>query len=566
MKKNKYFFMLFVFFSLGLSLIVQSGCGNKKFSSNSSGVLNDPLMKYAWHISNTGQQVFSSQSATAGFDLNLSGTWTQRVYGQNIWIQISDDGIEDTHEDLFTNFTYFNRSKDYTLASPYLSTTSRPSASDDNHGTSVAGLASAVGWNGKGSRGIAPKSRLTGANFLSGSITQTLAKYIDQADGDFDISNMSWGSTQNQIYTVDTAYNAQLKNMITNKRSGRGTVFVKSAGNDFAVLCNGSSSSYCIGNSNFDSDNVIPYLIVVAALNAQGTSASYSSVGSCIWVSSFGGEFGSDSPAMLTTDRTGCTAGYSKTSASGNFEKGNSDENANCLYTTKFNGTSSAAPTLSGVVALLLEVNPLLTWREIKYILAKTSTADSYNTGTINHPQNLTLPTGYNWEQKWITNAALFKYHNWYGFGRVNVDAAIALARSSQSGSLGLGSFTETNWAHSNTGLSAAIPDFDANGVTDTINVTTQIKIEAIQIKVDITHSDISELALELTSPSGTKSILINALNSLTGVTDFAGETFLTNAFYQENSQGNWTLRVVDAKTGNTGTLTSFSLNFFGGQ
>lgn len=557
----------FLFFFLSCSAVVLLiGCNSKKFSSNSSGVLNDPLLKYAWHISNTAQQVFASQPAVAGFDLNLSQTWSQRVYGQNIWIQISDDGLEDTHEDLLTNFTYFNKSKNYSLASPYLSTTSRPIASDDNHGTAVAGLVSAIGWNGKGSRGVAPKSRLTSANFLSGSITQTLAKYIDQADGDFDISNMSWGSTQNQIYTLDTAYNAQLKNMVTNKRNGRGTVFVKSAGNDFAVLCNGSSSSYCVGNSNFDSDNVIPYLIVVAALNAQGTSASYSSVGACVWVSSFGGEFGSDSPAMISADRSGCSSGYSKASASGTFEKGSSGENSDCNYTAKFNGTSSAAPLVSGVVALLLEVNPLLSWREIKYILAKTSTADSYNTGTINHPQSLTLPTGYAWEQKWITNGASFKYHNWYGFGRVNVDAAIALAKTSLNTSLGLGSYTETNWAHASTGLSSAIPDFDAGGVTETINVSTQLKIEAVQIKVDVTHSDISELALELTSPSGTKSILVNALNSLSGVTDFSGETFLSNAFYQENSQGNWTLRVVDAKAGNTGTLTSFSLNFFGGQ
>ena len=90
--------------------------------------------------------------------------------------------------------------------------------------------------------------------------------------------------------------------MVTLGRSGKGSLFVKAAGNDFAVFCNGSSSVYCIGNANFDADNAIPYIITVGALNANGQSASYSSSGANIWVSTFGGEFGSDSPAMLTTD------------------------------------------------------------------------------------------------------------------------------------------------------------------------------------------------------------------------------------------------------------------------
>lgn len=559
----------FICFLLSL-LITESSC-SPSFESNSSSIAisaEDPLLKYAWHISNTGQSVFSASPATAGYDLNLSTTWGSQIYGNNIWIQISDDGLEDTHEDLNANFPYLAESKDYTLSSPYTSTTAKPQSSSDTHGNAVSGLAAAVGWNGFGSRGVAPKAHLTIANFLSGAVTQTTAKYLDQANGNFDISNMSWGTTQNTISALDTTYSAQLKSMVTTKRAGKGTIFTKAAGNDFLVLCNGSTTSYCIGNSNFDGDNVLPYVIVASAMNAQGFSASYSSIGSSLWISSFGGEYGDDWPAMITTDLTGCSQGYSTSSQTPTFEKGSSTENASCNYTSVFNGTSSATPVLSGAIALMLEANPNLTWRQVKYILAKTATADHYATGSIAHPQNLTLPSGYIWEQKWITNAAQFKFHNWYGFGRINIDAAVAMAQSFISAPVNLGTYTETDWdvADSHTGLNVSIPDNDATGASNTISVSHSLTIDAVQIKVSITHADISELALELTSPSGTKSILVNARNSLTGIANYSNDIFISNAFYGENSAGNWTLKVVDAKSGNTGTLTSFSLNFFGGN
>ncbi len=557
------FYSITVSFFLATAII---GCSAKKFTSEQfSHTTADPLFKYAWHILNTGQSVFATTPGVSGIDLNLTATWNQQIYGNGVLIQISDDGLEDTHEDINANFPYLATSKNYMLTTPFTATTATPQAVDDDHGTSVAGLIAAVGNNKIGTRGVAQKAKLTIANFLSGSVTQTLAKFIDQASGDFDISNMSWGGTQNIIDVVNVTYNNQLKSMVTTKRGGKGAIFVKASGNDFAVLCNGSASAYCIGNTNFDNDNVIPYIINVASMNAEGVSASYSSTGSSLWITSFGGEYGDDSPAMVTTDRMGCTNGVSVSSRTLTFENGTSAENSNCNYTTSFNGTSAAAPILTGVIALMLEANPNLSWRDVKYILAKTAIADNYLVGTTAHPQTLSLPTGYAWDQKWITNTATFKFHNWYGFGRVNVDAAVAMAKTFINTPVVLGTFTETNWVHTNSALVLAVPDNSATGVTNAIVVATALKIEAVQIKVNVTHADISELALELTSPSGTKSVLVNARNSLTGISNFAGETFLTNAFYQETSAGTWTLKVVDAKAGITGTLTSFSINILGG-
>ncbi|WP_413612966.1 S8 family serine peptidase [Bdellovibrio sp. HCB-110] len=549
----------------GMSLITGvffTNCAKNGFTVAGEPEKADPFLEMAWHISNTAQKVFSTDSGEAGNDLNILQTWTSGLSGKGIKILVSDDGIEDTHEDLKNNYLYTGVSKDYTKAAPYLATSSAPKATDDNHGTAVAGLAVAVANNGKGTKGVAFEASLVSANFLSSAVTQTEASLVDQAGGSFDIFSMSWGSTQNTLVSPVPSFQNQMRSGALAGRSGLGSIYVKSAGNDFRVFCKGSTSEYCIGNSNFDSDNSTPYTIIAAALNASGYAASYSSAGSNIWVSSFGGEFGDDSPAMITTDRTGCSKGFSTSSISGTleFERG-SLGNTGCNYTSTFNGTSAAAPVLSGSVALLLQANPDLSWRDVKYILAKTAVPVQYTTsGSVSHPSE-GVPSGYAWEQTWVQNAAGFKFHNWYGFGRVNVDAAVAMAKSYTSP---FGAFTETNWAHDRSGLNLAIPDNSATGVSDSMAVNTNINIESVQLKVWITHTNIANLALELTSPGNTKSIVINLNNALRNVSNYQGEVFLTNAFYRENSQGAWTLKVIDGKSTHTGTLTRWTLNFTG--
>ena len=187
---------------------------------------------------------------------------------------------------------------------------------------------------------------------------------------------------------------------------------------------------------------------------------------------------------------------------------------------------------------------------------------DYVTTGGIGHPLSVALPTGYVWEQPWVVNKAGFAFHNWYGFGKIDVDKAVALAKAYTSS---LGTYTETHWADSSSDVPKNIPDYTASGVTSTLNVASSVKIEAVRLKLSVTHADVSELAVELTSPQGTKSILVNMRNSLTGVSNYVADIFLSNAFYQENSAGTWTLRVIDGKMGNTGTVTAWSLDFAGG-
>lgn len=558
-KSARKLLLLSILISCGIPLsMLFTNCAESSFEASESQ--GDPLLPYAWYFKNTGQKVFASAAGTAGVDLNIIKTWDGGISGRGVKILISDDGIEDTHQDLSANYLYGNQSRVYTLPYPFLANSSPPLSKEDNHGTAVAGLVAAVANNGFGSKGVAFGASIASANFLSDSVTPTEPILVDQIRGDFDIFNMSWGSTQNSMSKPLGSFHTQLRSGALTGRSGKGSIYVKAAGNNFTVKCAGQSTN-CLGNANFDSDNSSPFLILVGALNAKGEAASYSSPGANIWISSFGGEFGDDTPAMVTTDRSTCAAGFSVSNSASalSFERG-ANGNAGCSYSVAFNGTSSAAPVLTGVVALLLEANPNLTWRDVKYILAKTAVKIYPNISITQHPDGLSIPTEY--EHPWVTNGAGFHFHNWFGFGRVNVDAAVTMAKSYTSS---FGKFTEVDFDNNKRTATVNIGDNDfATAAEDSMTVTTNLKIESVQLRLAVSHGDISQLGVELTSPAGTKSYLVNMRNSLTGLSGYVDYEMQSNAFYQERTQGTWKIKVIDAVTGTTGNLTGWSLRFTG--
>jgi subtilisin family serine protease len=515
----------------------------------------DSLFSEQWHLINTGQSSFSSGIAISGKDINYQTTVSDGYTGNGIYILLSDDGIDSSHEDLSANFDS-TRSRDYTQSAPYTGIGAHKSAGDI-HGTPVAGIMAAAGFNNTGVRGISHKAKIASANLTSLSVIQTTAKFVDQANTTADIVNQSWGSTQDLIYNINATYLAQLQSATTSGRSSKGTIFVQSAGNDYSLDI--GSSIYRTGNSNFDGYKSTPYGIVVAALDASDVATSRSSPGSNLWISAYGGGDGDTSPAIVTTDRSGCTEGLSTSFSIINlFENGTDSKNSSCNYTSTMNGTSAAAPMISGVIALILEANSSLTWRDIKHILASSATQVNAAIGNIENP-NIASPAGHTWEQGWITNSAGYKFHNRFGFGKINTDAAVALAKTY---STNLGTFS-TNQTDSGT-IAVAITDNSSVGNTSTITVATSKTIEAIQLSVSVTHANAGDIGIELTSPSGTKSILKNVNDSLSGISNLSSAIFLSNAFYGENSAGIWTLKVLDGAVGSTGTLTNWKLSIYG--
>ena len=149
---------------------------------------------------------------------------------------------------------------------------------------------------------------------------------------------------------------------------------MKSAGNSFFAC---ESIEHTIrgeigcSSSNGDPTHSVPFLVVVGALNASDTRAGYSSTGSNLWISAPAGEYGDRFPASISTDQQGRDRGYVILSNRGLANQDMLNPTGN--YISTFNGTSAAAPNASGAIAVLLSANPDLTWRDVKYILAKTA-------------------------------------------------------------------------------------------------------------------------------------------------------------------------------------------------
>jgi subtilisin-like proprotein convertase family protein len=109
----------------------------------------------------------------------------------------------------------------------------------------------------------------------------------------------------------------------------------------------------------------------------------------------------------------------------------------------------------------------------------------------------------------------------------------------------------------------AAIPDASSTGVTSTVTFSASGTVETVQVYVNVTHADTSQLIVTLTSPEGTTV----TLHGLAAGTDIAGiygngltATGLLSAFAGEDLLGIWKLKVVDASSGTTGTLNAWRL------
>lgn len=558
-------------------VVAQRGVGAANKHKTQQG--DDPLFRYQWHLLNQGQPVFGDGRPLPGVDLDVDILHTLGIRGAGVNVAVIDNGLEIAHPDLVDNIL-LNGSHNFLNGSN--DPTPRADDIDGDHGTAVAGIIAARGWNGIGGRGIAPEAKLAGFN--AGDTTDGSIQYVNNryswGDGPearaMDVFNNSFGVSAAVYQYSDLDEQRSLETLMQAQRGGKGGIYVKSAGNDFNTLIDVDAQGKLIdrcsdqtrqlgvacSSANIDNINSLTTMIVVGAVNANGVRASYSSPGSALWVSGLSGEFGFQrrfdphpetfkesygllnatgpqpfySPAIVTTDLTGCTAGNNRdrTRAPQNaLDTSKSKIDASCNYTARMNGTSASAPTVAGVAALMLSANPQLTLRDVKYILATTAVQ-------VDPKQPKVFYNGSVIEPGWITNAAGHRFSNWYGFGLV--DAAAAVERAVHFTSLP--AMQDTEWTVYD-GKSSTIGGAGSPARL-TINVSQSFKVEAVQLYFSGTHKDPRNLRAVLVSPSGTRSTLMTPFSTLDkseGVVVFLTSS---NAFLDEPSAGRWTLEVDD--------------------
>ena len=538
---------------------------------------SDPLFAHQWNLHNTGQAAFAARPGVAGADLRMSASIAEGDNGEGVTLAVADTGLEICHPDLAANVeagTSYNFGHErITGASP-----TDPFNHDirGDHGTAVAGVAAAVAGNGLGGRGVAPGLRLRGFNpgavalFGSGVDAEAVmyrslgASRSDPDSASVDIFNMSFGTEIQSNSNPD--FVRLMKMGTTELRDGRGALYVKAAGNEFNACSPIHPLNRELGcvSSNADPDQNLPYLVTVGAFNADYVKSSYSSAGANLWVVAPGGEDGVEGPGIISTDQAGQAAGFGLVFGEDGLS-GHPSLDAHGDYTSGFGGTSAAAPGAAGAIAILLGVNPELTWRDVKHILAATARRIDPDIDRVRAAFN---GTPYVLRHGWETNAAGYAYHNWYGFGAVAIDEAVALARTHAPDSLG--EFVESEWFKAGDGLDLLIPDNDGAGLIHALDVAglpDTADIEAVVLEIRADHADASELGVQLTSPAGTVSTLNTPFNWLLyrarGLRDWR---LLSNAFYGEQPNGTWTLQVVDLASGETGRLESWRLRFYYGD
>jgi subtilisin family serine protease len=475
----------------------------------------DPLFARQWHLNGAN-------------GVNVTPVWADYT-GAGVRVGIFDQGIDASHRDLDGNYR-----ANLSIESGSGRAGGLPITSEDNHGTAVAGLAAGE-RNGAGGVGVAYNAGLvslydpldTEPEVFAQAVRTVFTYAIDHVD----VLNNSWGfgnffqSTPNRAFIDNfntVPFNIAgpaLERLAAEGRDGKGTVVVQSAGNTGAF---GDD----VNVHNFQNSR---FVIAVGATDVNGRAAEFTTPGSSVLVSAPGVD-------ILTTDRVD-TSGY---------EAGDS---------ATLSGTSFSSPIVAGVVALMLEANPHLGYRDVQHILALSSRqTDAANA-------SWTLNGAGNW------NGGRMHYSETYGFGLVDAKAAVRLAES------WVGQRTRANEANlsaqSALATPLAIPDNDPMGVSSTLNLSGDLAINRVEVDLRVDHSFIGDLKITLTSPSGATYALIDRPgqgrgSALGSSQDGVNFTFGLVGFLGEQAAGSWRLNLSDLDPLVSGSLVSWTLRAYG--
>ena len=481
----------------------------------------DPLFGLQWHLRNTGQV----EGAVPGQDLNVIQVWPDYT-GNNVIVAVFDDGFDQTHPDWGGNYLIepswdFDQNKQGADA-----------LSDDNHGTAVAGLIAAAANNGIGGVGVAWAADVIGYRGLTD--IDLLARYFQDAStrmiaAGADITCNSWGPMQSPFDSAafQPSYLATATQLATEGRGGLGIITVFAAGNDREL------------NLNVNYEPLFnPYVIGVAASKSDGFITSYSTAGASVLVTAPG----SDPASIVTMDRQG-SAGYNNLlSEDGNYTNRND---------SFFNGTSAAAHIAAGVTALMLEANPNLGYRDVQEILVQSSRRAMFiEADGVQSIVNQAI----NW------NGGGLMTGDDFGFGNIDAHAAVRLAES---------------WQKKSTTANLALIDGKVETETLLVNAgevgqarasfIEQNRLEHITVSIDLQADRLQEITLELVSPGGTRSTLIDRPPIIEEI-ELPKQLVYTLSsvrFWGESLAGDWALRVTNSADGSPLNINDWSIKAY---
>ena len=308
---------------------------------------NDPDYGQLWGLNNTGQTV-NLDPGIANADINAPEAWAITTGSASVVIADIDTGVNYNHPDLAANawlnpgeiagngidddgngriddmrgFDFFNNDAD--------------PMDDNGHGTHTAGTFAGVANNGVGVVGVAWNCKIMALKFLaangSGATTGAISAVDYAVQKGVKVSNNSWGGG---------TFSQALFDAIAASRAIH-HVLVAAAGNNGA-----NSDTTAFYPQGYALDNILS----VAASDNNDARASFSNYGA----------------TSVDLAAPGVTI-YSTYLASYNY----------------LNGTSMAAPHVTGVVALVQSLSPTWTYTQVRdRILQTTRRVTAFNGITV---------------------------------------------------------------------------------------------------------------------------------------------------------------------------------------
>jgi subtilisin family serine protease len=299
---------------------------------------NDTYFNNQWALNNTGQA-----GGTSGCDIDAKKAWDLTHGSTDVIIAIIDTGVDYNHTDLSASI-WINTGEisgngidddgngfiDDVRGWNFFSDPQNNNVMDDNgHGTEVAGIACGIGNNSAGITGTSWNSKIMCVKMLgsageAGTSLGAASSINYAANNGAKVINCSWGS----LFVSGILYTA-----VQNATLVKGAVVVGSAGND--------AVEESVWPAMYDE------VIGVASTNSSDIKSSFSNYATWVDVSAPGSYIYSTLPGNFY--------GYD-------------------------NGTSMAAPYVSGVAALLLAHEPGLTNTQVKtYIENYSENIDALN-------------------------------------------------------------------------------------------------------------------------------------------------------------------------------------------
>ncbi|GGT73583.1 peptidase S8 [Streptomyces lateritius] len=437
--------------------------------------------------------------------------WAVTTGSASVKVGVLDTGVDDQHQDIAPNFNAAD-----SVSCAYGKADTRAGAWRDvgTHGTHVAGTIAAA-KNGKGVIGVAPGVKISSVRIAEPTSSlffaeNTVCGFMWAGDHGFKVTNNSYYTDPWAFNCPDNVDQAAIIEGVKRAQAyaeSKGSLQIAAAGNSNYDLANKTTDSESpndstpvtrtITNACIDIPTELPGVVTVAAMGSGNVKASYSNFGNgVIDIAAPGGDGASGVYSTLPGGKYGSKS-----------------------------GTSMASPHVAGVAALMASVDPALTPADIRARLSTQANdtacpSDSRCTGT-------TAKNGF--------------------FGEGQTDALKAV-----------GGFTPPPGKYFENLTDVTVADNATVESPITVSGVTGNAPATLKVGVDIKHTYIGDLKVDLVAPDGT---VYTVHNRAGGSTDNIAATYTVNAS-SEVANGVWKLRVNDNASQDTGRIDAWNLTF----